>query len=122
MAIKHKIERKVHKIDATDQAPGRLASRIAVLLRGKNKATFVPNVDAGDFVEVENITQMKFTGKKLEKNIYRHYSGYLGGLKTVRMRDVFAKNPGEVLKKAVWNMLPNNRLRKNMMKRIRIAK
>lgn len=113
-----KIERKTHKIDATGKAPGRLASEIAIMLRGKNKASYQPNVDAGDFVHVSNAKHMKFTGKKLEQKKYYHHSGYPGGLKEKKMKEVFENNPGEVLKKAVYNMLPKNKLRKEMIKRL----
>lgn len=113
-----KIERKTHKLDATGKAPGRLAGEIARLLRGKNKPSFQPNIDAGDFVHVSNAKFMKFTGKKLEQKIYYHHSGYPGGLKEKKMKDVFENNPGEVLKKAVYNMLPKNKLRSGMIKRL----
>lgn len=113
-----KIERKNHKIDATGKAPGRLASEIAILLRGKNKPSYQPNVDGGDFVYVSNAKFMKFTGKKLEQKKYYHHSGYPGGLKEKKMKDVFETDPGQVLKKAVYNMLPKNKLRSEMVKRL----
>lgn len=116
--MESKIKRQVHKIDATDQAIGRLATKIAILLRGKNKPEYIPNIDNGDIVEVINIKKLKFTGKKFDQKKYYHYSGYPGGLKTKKMDEVFAKNPGEVLKKAVKQMLPANRLRDAMMKRL----
>lgn len=115
-----KINRKIHKIDATNQAIGRLASQIAIILRGKNKPEYQPNIDGGDIVEVSNIKKAKFTGKKLEQKKYEYYSGYPGGLKSVPMSKVFKEKPVEVLKKAVWNMLPKNKLRKEMIKRLRI--
>ena len=113
-----KVERKLHKIDASDQAVGRLASRIAVILRGKNKPEFVPHLDLGDIVEVANISKFKFTGKKLEKKKYYRYSGYPGGLKETRMRDLYKKKPDEVLRRAVREMLPPTKLRNGMMKRL----
>ena len=112
------IERKLHKIDLTDQTIGRVASQIALILRGKNKTDFTPHIDGGDIVEVTNVDKVKFTGKKLEQKKYYHYSGYPGGMKEKKMRDVVQKNPGEVLMRAVREMLPPVRFRKSMMKRL----
>jgi large subunit ribosomal protein L13 len=112
------IERKVHKIDAADESVGRLGTRIALILRGKNKPEYTPNIDSGDIVEVTNIKKLKFTGKKLNQKKYFHYSGYPGGLKTKKMSDVYTVSPGEVLERAVKQMLPANRLRNGMMKRL----
>ena len=114
----NKIERKLHKIDATDKTIGRLATAIATYLRGKNKPEYQPHIDGGDIVEVYNLDKVKFTGKKFDQKEYHHYSGYLGGLKTKKLKDVFAANPGDVLKKAVREMLPPTRLRPNMLKRL----
>jgi len=112
------IDREIHKIDATGQAIGRLATQVATLLRGKNKATYQPHLDEGDVVYISNIRQVAFTGKKLEqKNYYRH-SGYPGGLKTLKMRDLQASQPDQVLRRAVKQMLPANRLRDGMLKRL----
>ncbi|HBA36778.1 TPA: 50S ribosomal protein L13 [Candidatus Falkowbacteria bacterium] len=112
------IVRKLHQIDATGQAVGRLATRIAVLLRGKNKPEFEPHLDLGDIVEVANISKMKFTGQKLSQKQYHHYSGYRGGLKSKKMSEVYAKNPDEVLRRAVTEMLPPIKLRTAMIKRL----
>jgi len=112
------IDRKIHKIDATGKAVGRLASQIAILLRGKNKPEFTPNIDNGDIVYVNNIKELKFTGKKLEKNLYKWHSGYPGGLKTAKLRDVYQKNPEQVLKKAVREMLPPIKARDAILKRL----
>lgn len=117
-----KIDRKIHQIDATGQPLGRLASKIAVLLRGKNKATFNPARDEGDIVEVSNCQAIKFTGKKLEQKEYKWHTTHPGGLKTKLVKDVFAKNPGEVLRVAVFGMLPKNKLRDRMIKRLKIIK
>lgn len=114
----NKIERKIHKIDASGQTVGRLATKIATYLRGKNKPEFEPHIDMGDIVEVSHVKDLKFTGRKLEQKTYKSYSGYLGGLKTKKMSDVVAKNPAEVLKRAVKEMLPNNKLRVPMLKRL----
>jgi len=114
------IIRKIHKIDATDKVLGRLASEIAVLLRGKHKVDFQPNQDRGDIVEVSNAGEMKFTGRKLEQKKYHHHSGYPGGIKEESLSDLIKDNPEKVLKNAVVHMLPNNKLRSEMIKRLRI--
>jgi len=111
-------DRKIKTIDATGQAIGRLATEIATALRGKDQPEYVPHIDAGAVVRVNNIAQAKFTGKKLEQKNYYHYSGYPGGLKTKKMGNVFAEKPAEVLYRAVKQMLPANRLRNNMLKRL----
>ncbi len=113
-----KIDRKIHKIDATDKTIGRMASAIALILKGKNKPEYQPHLDCGDIVEVVNINKVKFTGKKLEQKKYFSYSGYPGGLKVRVMKDVLEKNPGEVLKRAVREMLPPVRFRGAMLKRL----
>lgn len=113
-----KINRKTHLLDAADKPLGRLASKVALLLRGKHKIDFTPNFDNGDFVIIKNIDKIKFTGKKIKQKIYHHYSGYPGGLKTVPLDKLFKKNPKEVLRRAVWRMLPKNRLREKMIKRL----
>jgi len=112
------IERKLHQIDATDSTVGRLATKIAIILRGKNKPEYEAHLDLGDIVEVKNISKMKFTGKKLDQKQYHHYSGYLGGLKSKKMSVVFANDPGDVLYRAVRDMLPPTKLRIGMLKRL----
>jgi large subunit ribosomal protein L13 len=112
------IVRKIHNIDATDQSIGRMASNIALILRGKNKSEYEPQMDCGDIVKVANIKKVKFTGKKLDQKKYFSYSGYPGGLKTKKMSVVMVKNPGEVLKKAVRDMLPPVKFRNNMLRRL----
>lgn len=114
------MERKTHTIDASNKVLGRLATEIAILLRGKNKPDFVPNKDMGDFVAVKNINKIRLTGKKKEKKIYYHHTGYLGGLKEIPFEKLFKKNPGEVLKKAVFGMLPKNKLRARQIKRLKV--
>ena len=111
-------KRKLHKIDATNQATGRLATHIATILRGKNKPEFQPNIDAGDIVEVANVDKLKFTGKKLEQKKYFSYSGYPGGLKEKKLADLKKNNPAYILKHAVKEMLPDNKLRNGMIKRL----
>lgn len=111
----YKIERKTHKIDAEGKVLGRLATEIATLLRGKGKVNFLPHIDNGDFVVVKNSDKIKTTGKKIEQKVYYSYSGYPGGLKSKKMKDI---SRAEALKRAVWNMLPKNKLRKDMIKRL----
>lgn len=112
------VERKIHKIDATDQTIGRLATKIANILRGKNKPEFEPHLDLGDIVEVINITKIKFTGKKLDQKKYFRFTGYIGGLKDKKMKDVFNSNPGDVLYRAVKEMLSPTKMRNDLMKRL----
>ncbi len=114
------MERKTYTIDATNKVLGRLATQIAVLLRGKNKPDFVPNKDIGGFVVVKNFNKIKLTGKKLTQKIYYHHTGYLGGLKGISLKKLFEKNPAQVLKKAVFGMLPKNKLRAKQIKRLKI--
>lgn len=115
-----KIERTMHEIDATGRAVGRIATEVAMILRGKNKPTFAPHIDAGDFVTVVNAGQVKFTGRKLAQKDYYHHTHYPGGLKRTPMKKVFDEDPGEVLRRAVFGMLPKNKLRNEMMKRLTI--
>lgn len=114
--------RQLHKIDAEGKILGRLASQIAVLLRGKNKPDFEPHIDAGDIVQVVNFDKIKVSGKKLMQKKYFHYSGYPGGIKQVGLQKMLEDNPQQVLKKAVYNMLPKNKLRDNMIKRLQFIK
>lgn len=116
------IERKKRTIDAKDQILGRLATKIALILRGKDKVSFNYNVDGGDFVEIINIGQMKVTGKKMEQKIYYRHSGYIGNMKQITMAKSFEKDPSKILKLAVSRMLPKNKLRAPMLKRLTIIK
>lgn len=109
------------KIDATDKILGRLASEIAKILQGKNKPDFRPEKSGEEIVEVINVNKIKFTGKKFKKKIYYHHSGYPGGLKKITLEELFKKDPKEVLKRAVFGMLPKNKLRKERIKRLRIS-
>ena len=113
------MERETYTIDAKNKILGRLATEIAVLLRGKNKPDFVPYKDMGDFVVVKNTDNIKVTGKKLEQKIYYRHTGYLGGLKKTPLKKLFKKDPAEVLKKAVFGMLPKNKLRAKQIKRLK---
>jgi large subunit ribosomal protein L13 len=112
------INRKIIKIDAKDQIAGRLASKVAMIVRGKNNPEFIPRIDGGDIVELSNIKEIKFTGKKLEQKKYFHHSGYPGGLKTRNLGDEFIKDPIRIFKKMVREMLPDVKFRNNMLRRI----
>lgn len=113
---------KTHIIDAEDKALGRLASRIAVLLRGKQKPNFRYNKDVGDVVIVKNIDKIKITGKKMKQKKYYRHSEYPGGLKEAPLEKIFDKNPAKVLRKAVYGMLPKNRMRAKQIKRLKFVK
>lgn len=115
------IQRKTIKIDATGKAVGRIASEVAMILRGKNKPDFSPHIDSGDFVIIENASKVTFTGRKLVQKDYYHHTQFPGGLRTTPMKKVFDENPGDVIKRAVYGMLPKNRLRDGMMKRLTIT-
>lgn len=114
------MERETFTIDAADQALGRLATNIAVLLRGKHRPGFLLHVDKGAIVLVKNAQHMKITGNKLAQKKYYRHSGYLGGIKEKPLGKVMEKNPTEALRKAVWGMLPKNRLRAEQIKRLKI--
>ncbi|MGC9031216.1 MAG: 50S ribosomal protein L13 [Minisyncoccia bacterium] len=113
------MERKTHIIDATNKSLGRLAGEIAILLRGKQKVNFVPYKDIGDFVIVKNVDKIRFTGKKIFQKVYRKHSGYLGHLKEIKLETLFKKRPDLVLKRAVYGMLPKNKLRDKFIKRLK---
>jgi len=116
------MERKIHKIDAEGRILGRLATEVAGLLRGKGKVSFVPNLDQGDFVEVSNADKIKVTGNKLDAKKYYRYSGQPGGISEESLRSKMAKDPTWVIKNAVSHMIPSNRLRPNMIKRLKFVK
>jgi len=114
------MKRESHTIDATGKVLGRLAAQIAILLRGKHKPNFLPYKDMGDFVIVRNVEKLKITGKKMEQKKYFTHSGYLGGWKEIPLKILLEKDPAKVFKKAVFGMLPKNRLRAKMIKRLKI--
>lgn len=114
------IKRDWHLIDAKDQTLGRLASKVAQLLMGKGKAYFVRNLDCGDYVVVVNAELVKVTGKKEEQKKYYRHSGYPGGLKAESLKELRARRPEEVIAHAVRGMLPQNRLRDDMMTRLHV--
>ncbi|MFA5878367.1 MAG: 50S ribosomal protein L13 [Candidatus Staskawiczbacteria bacterium] len=119
VSITSSYKRETHIIDADGKVLGRLATEIAVLLRGKGKPDFVLNQDMGDVVIIKNAGKMKITGKKIEQKKYHHHTGYLGNLKTETLKVLFPSNPGEVLRRAVFGMLPKNRLRPKQIKRLK---
>ena len=113
------IDRKKHEIDATGKTLGRLASEIAQLLRGKHKPSWDPSLDCGDSVEVLNVDKLKVTGNKMDGKIYYRHSGYPGGIKKRTLAErISKKGYAEVLHSTVRGMLPNNKLRKQMLKRL----
>lgn len=114
------IERKWWHVDATGHSPGRLASRIAVILQGKNKPQYTANIDTGDFVVVTNVEKMNFTGRKLEQKEYGRHTGYPGGRRTTTMKEMLEKHPDRILRKAVKGMLPKNRLARQQLKKLKI--
>lgn len=107
-------------IDAAGQVLGRLATRVARLLIGKDKPAYTPHLDCGDHIIVINAEQIKLTGNKIDQKIYYHHSGYPGGLKEVPIRTVLQKHPEEVLREAVLGMLPKNKLRARRAKKLRV--
>jgi len=120
MAKKGKIEQKWHLVDAKGKTLGRLASRIALLLRGKHKPIFTPHVDAGDFVVVVNAEKVNLTGKKWQEKLYIYHTGYPGGLKSTSAEKVRDKNPERLITMAVQGMLPKNKLGKKMIKKLKV--
>jgi large subunit ribosomal protein L13 len=115
-------EQKTHLIDATNKSLGRLAVEIAILLRGKHKVDFVPYKNMGDVVIVKNVDKVKLTGKKLLQKKYYKHTGYTGHLKEISLEKLFEKSPELVLKKAVYGMLPKNKLRDKIIKRLKFEK
>jgi large subunit ribosomal protein L13 len=118
--IKDQIEKDWFLVDAENKILGRLASKIASILKGKTKPIFTPYLDTGDFVIVINAQKIKFTGKKLKDKIYYHYSGYPGGMKSITPKDLLQKKPEEVIRKAVWGMLPKNSLGRQMLTKLKV--
>lgn len=115
------MEREKHTIDAQGKIAGRLASRVAFLLQGKHKPTYRPHTDCGDFVAISHAASIKFSGKKLQTKTYHRYSGYPGGIRNIKLSDLMAKNPERALRQIITDMLPKNRLQKNMLKRLTIS-
>lgn len=114
------IQRDWYVIDAQGQTLGRLATRVARLLRGKHKSNFTPHVDCGDYVIVVNAGKVHVTGQKMSQKKYYRHSGYPGGLKQVTLRDQLQKFPDRVVESAVRGMLPKNRLGRRMFKKLKV--
>ena len=122
MANAQTVERKLYVVDAAGVPLGRLASRVASVLRGKNKPTFTPNVDTGDFVIVINSDKVVLTGKKTEDKFYRYHTGYVGGLKEISYKKMLAEKSDLAVYEAVKGMLPKNSLGRATLKKLRVYK
>ena len=117
---KNEIERKWYIIDAANKPLGRVATEAAKLLRGKHKPTFTPNLDVGDHVIIINCSQVVLTGNKLNQKIYRHHSGYIGGMKETPAKDMLENKPEKAMMLAVKGMLPHNSLGRQSLKKLRV--
>ncbi|MBE7079909.1 MAG: 50S ribosomal protein L13 [Clostridiales bacterium] len=122
MAHAETVERKWYVVDAAGVPLGRLASRVASVLRGKNKPTFTPNVDCGDFVIIINTDKAVLTGKKLENKFYRYHTGYIGGLKEISYKKMMEEKSDLAVYEAVKGMLPKNSLGRTMLKKLKVYK
>ena len=119
-AKQEEIEREWYVVDAKGQTLGRLASKIAPILKGKHKPTYTPHLDCGDYVVVVNADKVRVTGRKLDQKFYHRHSGYPGGLTSISLRHQLERNPERVLQAAVRGMLPKNRLGRRMIKKLKI--
>lgn len=122
MAKIEEVNRKWYVVDADGKPLGRLASEVAKILRGKNKPTYTPHVDTGDHVIILNAEKVVLTGNKLDQKIYRHHSGWPGGMKEVKARVLMAKTPEKVIELAVKGMLPHNSLGRAMFRKLKVYK
>ena len=121
LSVKYKeIDKKWYLIDAKNQTLGRLSSKVAQILRGKNKVNFTPNLDMGDFVIVINVEKIKVSGKKSENKTYFKHSGFPGGASTVSYKTLKNKNPESILHRAIKGMLPSNRLGNKIIKNLKV--
>ena len=120
MASPATIERKRYVVDATGYTLGRLASEVAKVLRGKNKPTFTPHMDCGDYVIIVNADKVKVTGKKLDQKIYYNHSEYVGGMRETTLREMMAKKPEKVVELAVKGMLPKGTLGRSMFDKLHV--
>ena len=114
------IDKRWRVVDAADQPLGRVATQIAIALRGKDKPTFTPFLDMGDFVIVINASKVKLTGQKVTQKLYRHHTGYMGGLKQVRLDEQLSKHPDRVIRAAVWGMMPKGRLGRAQIRHLKV--
>jgi large subunit ribosomal protein L13 len=120
MANPQNVERKWYVVDAEGKTLGRLASKVAAVLRGKHKPTFTPHTDAGDFVIIINADKIAVTGKKMEDKIYRRHSGFPGGMKETKLKDMLVRRPERPLELAIKGMLPHNRLGADMYRKLKV--
>jgi len=120
MASPAAVERKWYVVDATGYTLGRLASEVAKVLRGKNKAIFTPHIDTGDYVIIVNADKIQVSGKKLDQKIYYHHSEYVGGMKETTLREMMAKKPEKVVELAVKGMLPKGPLGRQMYTKLHV--
>ncbi|HDZ61870.1 MAG TPA: 50S ribosomal protein L13 [Nitrospirae bacterium] len=120
LAKKTDIVRKWHLVDADGQVLGRLASRVASILRGKTKTIYTPNVDTGDFVVIINAAKVRLTGNKLEDKTYYHHSGYPGGIKKKTAKEIMENKPEQLLMSAIHGMLPKNKLGRVQLKKLKV--
>jgi len=120
VAKKEEVNRDWYLINAEEKVLGRIATHIANVLRGKNKPTFTPSVDTGDFVIVVNANKIALTGNKLNDKMYYSHSGYPGGIKSINVGKLLEKKPGDIIKKAVKGMLPKNKLGAHMLKKLKV--
>jgi large subunit ribosomal protein L13 len=114
------VSRSWYEIDVATAPLGRVSTKIANILRGKHKRDFTPHIDGGDFVVAINADKIKLTGKKLDQKLYHHYSGYPGGIRTKSLKNVIKDTPEDVVRRAVFNMIDDNKLRRPMMRRLHI--
>ncbi len=117
---KEEVKRNWYLIDAKNQILGRLASQIASLLQGKHRPDYAPHVDQADFFVIINVDKIRLTGKKLDQKLYRRHSGYMGGLKLKSARELLQQKPEQILYLAVKGMLPKNRMRDKLLKKLKI--
>ena len=114
------VKRNWYVVDGTNQTVGRMCARIAAILRGKNKASYTPHVDTGDYIIVINAEKVVLTGDKLNQKLYDHYTGYPGGLKEFTVKQMLEKKPEQILELAIKGMLPKNKLGKAMGKKLKV--
>jgi len=120
MAKAGEVQRKWYLIDADGKTLGRVATEVARILRGKHKPIYTPHVDTGDHVIVINAAKVKVTGKKYTDKLYYRHTGYPGGIKVTNFADLLRRKPEQVIEKAVWGMIPHNRLGRRVFKKLRV--
>jgi large subunit ribosomal protein L13 len=114
------LDKRWRVVDAEGQSLGRLATYVATALRGKDKPTFTPHMDMGDFVIITNAAKVKLTGQKETQKLYRHHTGYLGGLKEIRLDEQLRRHPDRVIRAAVWGMMPKGRLGRAQIRHLKV--